>query len=130
MRVFNATRHFQKRYKPQWDAWGITFVPTAGAQLGSVQVQADSKALLDEAMDAIEKAKYVNADAILIGGISGLAALIAVHARNHGLRVIEPQFSGRDRDDGNLNLLGYRDISTELDVLISYRDTNKEAAAG
>lgn len=121
MKVYNATRHVQRKYKKQWDEWGIIFVPTSGAQLGSVQPKADPESLRADALDAVERAKFAGADAILIGGISSLAAMISIAAVDCGLRIIEPKFSGKDNNE-NLVLIGYRDVTPQIRSLMGLLD--------
>ena len=112
MKVYNATRHYQGDNIDDWNELDIKFVPTTGPGVNSLPPRSDIPRIEREALDTMGKIQASGAEAVLIGGITGLAVLVAIMSVNSGLRIIEPSISHKN-EHGRPVIVGYRDL-TEL----------------
>lgn len=116
MKAYNATRHDQRKSMPAWGKYGVEFVPTPGAN-SNIPPQANEEHIDRIARDTVERAVACGADAILVGGITGLSILTALHASEAGLEIIEPMVRGRN-NDGEPIIVGVRKLGRWIDQAI------------
>jgi hypothetical protein len=116
VKTYNATRHDQRRSLASWEKYGIEFVPSPGAN-SNIPPQANEADIEHIARDTVERAVTCNAEAVLVGGITGLSILTAIIARRRGLEVVEPMVRGRD-DNGEPIIVGIRKFGEWIDYCI------------
>lgn len=122
-KAYNATRHDQTSVLHVWKRFGVEFVPTPG-RMNSIPPQASVEYIDDAARDVVLRAQYAGADAILVGGLTGLSIVIALRAIHSGLRIIEPIV--RNRNGGVPDIVGVRDLT---DTIVARMENERERRA-
>jgi len=111
-RIYNATRHNHYGYRYEWENIGCEFVPSYSSRALPVELTMTATQVKCLANDIVDDAIKCKADTILISGLSSLVMFTALIAARVGLNVIEPVFSGRDKNV--LTFSHYRDLTGEI----------------
>ncbi len=112
MKTYNATRHWQDDNVEEWKSFGIEFVST-GPGVNTIPPRSGVDRIIAEVEEVFRRIQAADVDAVLIGGITGIASLLAVKCVNAGYRVIEPSVSHKTRQ-GLPVIVGYRDLTDHL----------------
>ena len=127
-KVYNATRHWQRNL-PLWERLEVEFVPTNAPGIKSVRPNMSADVLMDEVDETMRKVRESGATTVMIGGISGLAVLIACRALAEGLDIVEPTINGRDRN-GRLNVTGLRELTGAMCEILDMEEGDGDGSGG
>ncbi len=112
MKTYNATRHWQDDNVEEWKSLGIEFVST-GPGVNSIPPRSGVDRVVAEVEEVFRRIESAKVEAVLIGGITGIATLLSIKCVNAGYRVIEPSVSHKSRQ-GVPVIVGYRDLTDYL----------------
>ncbi len=118
IRVYNATRHWQK---PQvWERHGVIFLPAPAPGVNNLPPNATPEDMMLEVAETMRKIDRMeeDVDVVLIGGVVGLAMLIGVRAHIQGFVVAEAAVAGKNKH-GEFRITGLRFLSESIDEILN-----------
>lgn len=110
--IYNATRHNHYAYRYEWENIKCEFVPSYASRSLPVELTMTAVQVKELALRIVEDAVKYKADTILVSGLTSLMMFVSFFAVQNKLNVIEPVFSGRDRNV--LTFSHYRDLTNEI----------------